>query len=236
MTVAVPKKSTETRRAETWAYRLQTMDGAEFFKTYGSWFLYAIGGLAVALLLLYRLFWSGEGSAQRDYIDAESTFTALVQELAHPELARDKFERLLDHEKTLLMRHPELVTKYSVTLAQNLLARGLVAEALPYAQGVVARSAAAAVADFRDYGENTLTAASGGDALALSAAVTLQQRLGADEPTLAAFNTLRLAVLDPEVRESLLPQLLRNDEIAGLFTDGQVSIKDMMDDDGSARE
>jgi tetratricopeptide (TPR) repeat protein len=161
-------------------------------------------GLVALLILSYRLISVQTVNAERDFFQAQATFTQFQQANAttqdDPSTAAD-LELLI----TLMQRHPELKAKYEGPLAQTLLIRGEALKAQPFVDDVFTRTHPDHLQLYQNYSKVSLLIGQGQYAEALQQTQQLQQTLetttDSTYPFLSTFNLLRLALLYQQVNQ-----------------------------------
>jgi hypothetical protein len=119
-----------------------------------------------------------------------------MQTLASGSDTDDSLQKL----QTILKKHPELHAKYDGAIAQALLSAQNPTEAAPYAERTLQRTQGETPAPYLDYASTTLLIANGKYDEALKAAQSLKSNT--EYPTLYAFNLLRIAFLNRELKNT----------------------------------
>lgn len=157
-----------------------------------------IGYGALILLLLsifaYRFLSYKSTQSERDFALAKEN----IQSLSDPE----KQEASLLSLQNILYQHPELQAKYDGIIGQILLTQGKALEATPYIERTFARVNKDASPFDIDFAKNSLLITNGQFNEALKSAYLLKDSLltAATEPTLYAFNLIRIAFLEKELQ------------------------------------
>lgn len=149
----------------------------------------------IAMLLLftaYRYLASAAVQSEQEFITAESS----MQTLASGNDTQESLQKL----QTILKKHPELHAKYDGAIAQALLSAQNPTEAAPYAERTLQRTQGETPAPYLDYASTTLLIANGKYDEALKAAQSLKSNT--EYPTLYAFNLLRIAFLNRELKNA----------------------------------
>jgi hypothetical protein len=154
-------------------------------KNIAYWALIALMGLFIAS----RFISSSHQKAERDFFQAEQS----AIDLNNPEKLSQAVTTLVE----ITDRHPELQAKYDGLIAQALLNDQKPSEATPFADKTLLRVEHTTPIDFQDYSKTTLLIADGQYQTALQLAYQLKDRT--INPTLYAFNAIRIALLEREL-------------------------------------
>lgn len=154
-------------------------------KSIAYWALIALLGLFIASRFISNF----QQKAEKDFFQAEQS----AAELNSPETLPQAVQSLQE----IMDRHPELNAKYDGLIAQALLSDKKVDEALPFADRTLLRVGNETPAPFLDYSKTTLFIEQGNYNEALNQAYKLKET--ALNPTLYAFNAIRIALLEREL-------------------------------------
>jgi len=162
---------------------------------YGKQALIGIAVLFAVLVLVYRSGFGGAVQAEGDYLRAD---TALQGFLKGEKNSLQKLE-------SILKRRPDLAAKYDGIIAQTLLNRGEVEQAIPFAEKTLKRTEHEGLSLYHDYAKTTLQMSEGQYEAALERALNLKDKMlqqAGLKPEkrgfgdiLFAFNLLRIAIL-----------------------------------------
>lgn len=181
----------------------------DWFSRNGKHLLYGLIAFVALLLIIYRFSNSQTSKAEHTYLQAANDFNTFINvNHAQDPKGTEALERLTTYMKS----HPELHAAYDGAIAQTLLDRNLIAEALPFAQSTLARTHIEDLPFYSDFAETTLMIAQKQYKQALSQATALQIKmtdmLKADSnmeksfgPELFAFNLLRIAMLYQQLED-----------------------------------
>lgn len=165
-----------------------------------------IGYAALLLLLLilfsYRFLSSRSHQAEKDYI-----------------LAKEAAQSLSDPEKLLTLQsiigdHKDLQAKYDGLVGQTLLTQGKLQEAKPYIDRTLTRVKNEASLFDQDFAKTSLLITEGKTEEALKNAYLLKEKLlesASPPPTLYAFNLIRIAFLERNLKNSASEQKAWNE-------------------------
>lgn len=148
----------------------------------------------IAVLLLftaYRYLASAAVQNEQEFISAESAMQTLA--------SGSDTDASLQKLQAILKKHPELHAKYDGQIAQALLTAQNPSEAAPFAERTLKRTQGETPAPYLDYSATTLLIADGKYPEALKAAQALKAHT--EYPTLYAFNLLRIALLNRELKQ-----------------------------------
>lgn len=163
-----------------------------------------IGALVVAALILgiYKYTSTRNQEAAVDYLNADRLFSSFIDN----SIDAESNQRDLKQLEQILARYPNLHAKYDGQIAQTLINRSQIDEALPFATLAIARTNAENKPYYSDYSATTLVIGEKKYAEALQQALALQKEIAsprADEThvgdTLLAFNLLRIAMLQQQL-------------------------------------
>jgi len=175
----------------------------------GKYTLYAVTGVLVLFIVIFA-FSRGSGRiAEKEYLQAATDFAffAKTTEAQDSTLTNDAFQRLL----TIMDKDPDLHAAYDGAIAQILLNRGRVSEAMPFAERTLERTKTDALSFYRDYASASLMISEGGFHEALQRAQSLQMVMAeiiAEQKSISprtfgdeifALNLLRIAMLQQAV-------------------------------------
>lgn len=159
------------------------------------------GTLVTALLILgiFKYTSSRNQEAAIDYLNAEKFFTNFAAKGADAEASQSDLNQL----QQILSRYPNLHAKYDGQLAQILIDRSQITEALPFAKLALERTHAENAPYYSKYSQTTLVIGEKKYEQALEQARMLQNELTAekvaDDEVLLAFNLLRIAMLQQQL-------------------------------------
>lgn len=168
-------------------------------------FLWVFLGIIALLAIASQIINWRTLSAEKDYFQAESTFTQYQKIAANPsESSTAKGDLTL--LQTLMERHPELKPKYEGPVAQTLLINGQVAEAEPLVKDIFNRTNPEYLNHYRQYTQATLLIGKGDYSNAIDASLQLKTALdqleGTDFTVLYTFNLIRLGTLYQQTGQS----------------------------------
>lgn len=179
----------------------------QWISQHGQTLLYTIIGLFSLLFIIYYLSSSHSSKADQDYTAAYQDFLAFQRgkgDIAAQKLSLQKLE-------DVLKRQPTLHAKYDGLIAQTLLTRSDVGDAMPFAMATLERVSKDDLPFYNDFASTTLLIAQGKTADALERSKNLKQKLldnanaAIQDPakksfgdTLFAFNLLRIAMLQQQ--------------------------------------
>lgn len=207
----------------------------DLLSIYGKNIAYALVALIALLAITYR-FSSGQTiQAEQQYIQAANDFSLFAKPIEDPALTGAALDRLT----AIMAKHPELHAAYDGAIAQTLLNRGQVDDALPYAKATLSRTESDGLSFYRGFAQTSLLISKEQYKEALAQAQTLQQQMleiAAVQPAdgrafsdeLFALNLLRIALLQQEVGDKAaeLQSWKTWKEYAGLgsskMTDGKI--------------
>ncbi|MBA2727287.1 MAG: hypothetical protein H0U49_03830 [Parachlamydiaceae bacterium] len=164
-------------------------------------------GFLGAFLLLFSVYaWKARGitKAEIDYYDANQIFQVFQ---AGGEGSQEAFDKLTQ----VLKRQHDLQSKYDGLIAQILIDRGNIDQAIPFAQEALSRVTGDHLPFYIEYSANTLLIAKNQDVEALQSSLALKAKMlesiakseNVETPsfggTLFAFNLLRIATLEQKV-------------------------------------
>lgn len=159
---------------------------------------YLIWGIAVlfaGLILAYRLLSWNTISTEEDYYRAQNIFNKFQEDISENQA------ELTDLE-TIMLRHPELQSKYDGALAQTLLIEGDISQAKAFAEMTFKRTRSDNLSLFSDYSKTSFLIGNGQYSDALQQAKSLKENIessGLTDTNLYAFNAIRIALLNEEL-------------------------------------
>jgi len=160
--------------------------------------LWVFLGLIALLIIASQIINWRSLSNEKDYFQAESTFTQYQQISDNPttsSAAEDDLALL----QTLMERHPDLKPKYQGPIAQTLLITGQVVQAEPLINDIFKRTNPDHLNHYRDFTNASLFVAKGEYEKAIDASLQLKTALdrlkGDAHPVLYVFNLVRLGLL-----------------------------------------
>src|SRR5205814_443517 len=125
-------------------------------------------------LLLHRVFWGKNGSAS-DYLKVDGEFYSFEKG------KDDKTQQAaLNTLTALLNSHPDLQSKYDALIAQTLINRGAIKEALPFAERTLARTGKDHLTFYSDFAHTTLLMSEQNYPEALKKAQDLKEKMIAE--------------------------------------------------------
>lgn len=175
----------------------------------GKWIGFSVLGLVILLLAGYRLNNYSQSQAERDYIEAENTWSALsTSALPASEDQANEIRKL----KQLMAKHKDLSSKYDALLAQYLIYSNNPDEALPLAEKAIKRTLKENNPYYSAYAQTSLAILQKHDERALTEAQSLEEKmrplLGTSEAqrefgsVLYFYNLLRIASLQQRLGQS----------------------------------
>lgn len=149
----------------------------EWLSKNGKYIAYALFGLLVLFVILYRYSSSKSTQSEHDYIQAGNEFFSFVRGNDATDKAKSDaaFQSLI----ALMEKHPELHAAYDGTIAQTLFNRGNASEAMPFAQATLKRTQIDDLPYYTNFGNNTLLIEAGNHKEALEKSQILQQKMNA---------------------------------------------------------
>ncbi|MBA3815131.1 MAG: hypothetical protein H0X29_01145 [Parachlamydiaceae bacterium] len=169
--------------------------------------IYALLGLIVFFILVYRLSSSNTAKSEKDYFQASTDFSTFSRENTENEntTTQEAFKRLT----TLMNAHPELHPAYDGSLGQTLLNRGQTIEAKSFIVNTLQRTKAESLMLYNNFATTTLLISESLYKEALEKSQILQQTMidGLSQNSsersfsevLFAFNLLRIAMLQQQL-------------------------------------
>lgn len=237
------KKATSAHDAAQNYSSLEESPWVQYLLLHGRNILYALLALIIAGIIVYQFTATREMQKETDYWTAEKDFRLLLNPSS--EMAKND---PVNELKAMIDQHPQLHAKYDGRVAQILINRGELAEAMPFAQSAIARTHAINEPFYSDYAQTTLLIMQGQYDQALANARAMQAKMIEQrkqvEPeqlefgdTLYALNLLRLGILqqqlglgDEELKTWQEWKSLSQAKMLylqqGLFADGRVSLID----------
>lgn len=160
----------------------------------GKYLLWAACGAILLSSLFFYFQGSQSGKAVLEYALAERAFNKLSE-------GTEEVQESLSELQALLLKYPELQSRYDGALAQLLISNGKAEEAQFFANRALNRTKADLSPIYKAYTETTLLIANNQFETALENARDLQNRLMAEHisPTLQAINLLRIAMLQQKL-------------------------------------
>lgn len=206
------------------------------------------------IFFIYRMSAGDRIKAENDYFAAAKDFNAFAAPEADKRSPLSREEAFKGLEE-VLKRRPDLRQKYDALIAETFIARGEVEAALPFAKSSFKRTKGDNLPLYRDFANNTLLIAEGKLKEALSNSGELARKIAesgekAEMAILYTYNLLREAMLQQKMgnREAELAAWQQLDNtlytaeamlseggnetraiFEGLFTDGDVSLKNYLD-------
>ena len=166
--------------------------------------LWILLAFLASALLLYKIFGGSSTKTESDYFKAEGEFS-VFENSADPKAQNEALSKL----SALLTRYPDLQPKYDGLVAQTLLNRNEVKEALPFANRTLSRTGKDHLPFYADYAHATLSISQEKYDDALKQAQTLKEKMishakeNGDEKefgdALYLFNLLRIAMLNQQL-------------------------------------
>ncbi len=169
----------------------------QWISEHGKFLAWGLLALITAIFLIYRLLGGPSTHAEKDYFQAENDFTTF-RKATDPKAQ----EEALDKLAAILKRRPELQSKYDGLVAQLLLDRNQVNQALTYANRTASRTGKDHLPLYANYAQNSLLISEKKYPEALKQTLDLQQQLIASQPqndTLLIFNMLRIPILHQQL-------------------------------------
>lgn len=173
-------------------------DLAAWVSEYGKYIIYGIVGVLAALFLIMQLASGKRLSSENEYIMAAFQFERM-------EKGEKGSAEALTELEGILVKHPELESRYDGPIGQELLAQDNVKQAETYIQRTLSRIKEPSLSLHQEYTQTTLQIAKGDHKDALASAMGLKEKLMKMEgltrqyQTLYAFNLLRIAFLQQEL-------------------------------------
>lgn len=173
----------------------------------GRTLLWIFLGLLAAALLIHKIFWGAFGDSAQDYYKADGEYYTFDTS-TDPKVQQEALNTL----STLLKRRPDLQSKYDGRIAQTLLTRDDLKQALPFAERTLARTSQDNLPFYADYANTTLLISAQKYEDALKTALALKDKMiaeakengGAQEfgDALYLFNLLRIAMLQQQLGQN----------------------------------
>ncbi len=160
---------------------------------YSSYLFYGGIGLFVLLFIIYRFSSQQATHAETNFINAANLYDQVIA----GKDAASKTEAI-NQLLPILQRQPELKAEYQGDLAQALLERGAVDQALPLANETIARVSADQIESYLSYASSSLLIEQKKYKEALDQSLQLKAQLK-DNDLLNAFNLVRIALLQQEL-------------------------------------
>jgi len=187
---------------------------AEWALANGKNIAYILCALLIAVVLLYRFSSTRANETEGDYIKASNAFIAFSKAHESSNDAGQAAQTSLNELTRLMTKHPELHAQYDGSIAQILLNRSDVPEALKFANATLARTSVNHLENQADFASTTLLIAEQQYKQALEKSLKLQEKLGKqiDESSLNsspiygeelfAINLFRIAMLQQKLKNS----------------------------------
>lgn len=134
--------------------------------------IYALLGLVVLGIILYRFVNSSNAASETDFINADKDYLLFIKE-GDPSVQADALKTL----NTILAAHPELHPKYDGSIAETLLIRHQTALAADYAQPAIQRTKEENDPFYKSYAQTTLAIADSKFEEALKESKTLKEQM-----------------------------------------------------------
>lgn len=171
----------------------------------GNAILMVIFGIIAVSFLYFYFFSASSNGEMRQYIQAQQDFIALNKAAKNPEDALTQ-QNLLDGLNVILKKQPELRSKYEGNMAQILLDKGEVSQAIPLMNRTMERTKAPYLAFYDAYAHTTQSIANKEYTIALDQAKDLKKQMKEQassglsnfDKELYGFNLVRIAILSQQ--------------------------------------
>lgn len=187
----------------------------EWFTSNGKYLAYGVCALLVLLILIYRFSATHNDASEQEYLKASNDFMTVIKTGDSTSPGTDA---TFINFKKLMNNHPELHAIYDGALAQTLLNRGQVEEAIPFAEATLARTRVNHLAFYQDFAETTLLISTKKYEEALKNAIALQDKMNeainstenqqerSFSEELFAVNLFRIGMLQQQLNDKLAEQ------------------------------
>lgn len=177
---------------------------------YGRTLMYALLGLIVAGILIYRFYSVHEEKQEAEYWTAEKEFRLLAKPVENnkgPAINEEALAQL----RAVIERHPALQAKYDALIAQTLLDHGDIKDALPFANNAINRTLSENQPFYSEFAKTSLLISEQKYDAALKSSQALQQKMQELKQkteqngqrhfgdTLFALNFLRIGMLQQQL-------------------------------------
>lgn len=187
----------------------------EWFTSNGKYIAYGVCALLVLFILVYRFSANYNDASEQEYLKASNDFMTVIKTNDSTSPGTD--DSFIDLKK-LMSNHSELHAIYDGALAQTLLNRGQVEEAIPFAEATLVRTRVNHLVFYQDFAATTLLISTKKYEEALKNALVLQDKMGeainsttdqqersfSDE--LFAVNFFRIGMLQQQLNDKLAEQ------------------------------